>query len=82
MIVIDELSAFKVTDVRTPRPECSIHEEDIAADQWEETIMRVPPMLRERSLDTGDAEMGLLMMDVPGGSSSCIARRRKVDDVV
>ena len=23
--------------------------------------------------------MGLLMMDVPGGSSSCMARRRKVD---
>lgn len=41
--------------------------------------MRVPPMLRERSLDTGGAEMGLLMMDVPGGSSSCMARRRKVD---
>ena len=36
-------------------------------------------MLRERSLDTGGAELGLLMIDVSGESSSCIARRRKVD---
>ena len=33
IIVMDELSAFKVTDVRTPRPEGSIQEDDIAADQ-------------------------------------------------
>lgn len=79
MIVMAELSAASVTDVRTPRPEGSVHEEEIAADQWGETMMSVPPMLRERSLDSGGAEMGLLMMDVPGGSSSCIARRRKMD---
>jgi hypothetical protein len=43
MMVKEELSAFRVTEVRTPRPDGSVHEEEIVADQDEETMMREPP---------------------------------------
>ena len=74
MIVNEELSALRVTEVRTPSPDVSIKEDEIVADQAEETMMREPPIGLELAPGTDGAEMGLLMIEVPEGRISCMER--------
>ena len=74
MIVNEELSALRVTEVRTPSPDGSIQEDEIVADQAEETMMREPPIGLELAPGTDGAEMGLLMIEVPEGRISCMER--------
>jgi len=74
MMVNEELSALRVTEVRTPRPDGSVHEEEIVADQREETMISEPPYCLEEMRGTEGAEIGLQIIDVPGGRMFCISR--------
>ena len=74
MMVKEEVSALRVTEVRTPRPEGSVHEEEMVADQREATMISEPPYCREELRGIEGAEMGLQIIAVPGGRISCISR--------
>lgn len=82
MTVKEELSALRVTEVRTPRPDGSIHEDEMVAAHPGDVIIMEPPTLRVCARVIEGAVIGLLMIEVPGRSMSSIERRINLEELV